>query len=249
MRHQPVVTDFRVRQPTHPHGHWMNRFWWPLARVMRVVLTRLPLHRHVLRSVPAADALLESGDPVIFACTHQDMFDCFNGLPRLLQERSFAAMVSYSRDGSLATMGLRILGYKVVRGSSSHGGGEGLVMLRSCLTSGTSVVMVADGPQAPLGDVKPGIVHLAASARVPILPVRAWGLNRWRLERSWTKTAASLPFLPVAVCIGAPIDVPEEAPDLRPYQLRVAATIADLATWASVWANGPARPPFTVSEE
>ena len=47
MRHQPVVTDFRVREATHPDGHWMNRFWCPLARVMRVVLTRLPLHRHV----------------------------------------------------------------------------------------------------------------------------------------------------------------------------------------------------------
>jgi lysophospholipid acyltransferase (LPLAT)-like uncharacterized protein len=122
-------------------------------------------------------------------------------------------------------------------------------MLRSCLAAGTSVVMVADGPQAPLGDVKPGIVHLAASAGVPILPVRAWGLNRWRLERSWAKAAVSIPFLPVAVCVGAPIEVPDDTPDLRPFQLRVASTIADLATWASLWANGPGRPPFTVSPE
>jgi lysophospholipid acyltransferase (LPLAT)-like uncharacterized protein len=249
MRHQPVVTDFRVRLPTYPDGHWMNRFWWPLARVLRAIVVRFPLHRHVLRSVPEADPLLEGEDPVIFACTHQDMFDCFNGIPRLLQKHSFAAMVSYSRDGSLAATGLRTLGYEVVRGSSSRGGGEGLVMLRSCLTSGTSVVMVADGPKAPLGDVKPGIVRLAQAAGVPILPVRAWGLNRWRLERSWSKAAASIPFLPVAVCIGAPIHVPADATDLRPYQLRVAASIADLAIWASVWANGPPHPPFTVSEE
>ncbi|MHC4972623.1 MAG: DUF374 domain-containing protein [Planctomycetota bacterium] len=248
MRHQPVVSDFRVREPTYPDGHWMNRFWWPLARILRAIVTRFPLHRHVLRTVSAADELLEGSDPVIFACTHQDMFDCFNGLPRLLQNRSFAAMVSYSRDGSLAAMGLRMLGYEVIRGSSSRGGGEGLVMLRACLNAGATVVMVADGPQAPLGDVKPGIVHLAAAAGVPILPVRAWGLNRWRLERSWSKAAASIPFLPVAVCVGAPITVPPDAPDLRPYQLRVAATIADLAVWASVWANGPARPPFLVSE-
>lgn len=249
MRHQPVVTDFRVRPPTYPDGHWMNRFWWPLARILRAIVTRFPLHRHVLRTVTEADALLEGDKPVIFACTHQDMFDCFNGLPRLLQNRSFAAMVSYSRDGSLAAMGLRMLGYEVIRGSSSRGGGEGLVMLRSCLTSGTSVVMVADGPKAPLGDVKPGIVHLAQSAGVPILPVRAWGLNRWRLERSWAKPAASIPFLPVAVCVGAPITVPGDATELRPYQLRVASTIAELAVWASVWANGPARPPFQVSEQ
>ena len=49
MRHQPVVTDFRVRQPTYPDGHWMNRFWWPLARIVRMVSeaqrSRAPIQR------------------------------------------------------------------------------------------------------------------------------------------------------------------------------------------------------------
>ena len=68
-------------------------------------------------------------------------------------------MVSYSRDGGLAATGLQTLGYEVVRGSSSRGGGEGLLMLRGHLASGSSVVMAVDGPQAPLGDVKAGGVY------------------------------------------------------------------------------------------
>ncbi|MHC4550580.1 MAG: DUF374 domain-containing protein [Planctomycetota bacterium] len=247
MKHQPVVTNFRVRRVTYPDGHWMNRFWGPLARLFMAVAGRVPFYRYVLRVAAEAEELLDRGDAAVFACVHQDMGDCFNGLPRLMQERRLAAMVSYSRDGGLAAMGLRMLGYEVVRGSSSRGGGEGLVVLRSYLTAGTSVVMVCDGPKAPLGDVKPGVVRLAASARVPILPVRAWGLNRWRFEHSWTKAAVSLPFLPVVICVGAPIDVPGDVADTRPYQLRVAETIAELATWASLWANGPRRAPFTVS--
>ena len=246
MSHQPVVTNFRIRPQTYPNGHWMNRFWGPLAHAVSRVIFRVPFHRHILRSSPETEELLEKDTPVLFACIHQDIFDCFNGLPRLMQDRKFAAMVSYSRDGGLGALGLRMLGYEIVRGSSSFGGGEGLMMLKSNLSSGRSVVMACDGPKAPLGDVKPGIVRLAGTARVPILPVRAWGLNRWQLRGSWTKMAVSTPFLPVVVCIGEPIYV-ENASDPRPHQIEIAQSIADMARWASSWANGPNRSPFTVS--
>ena len=246
MSHQPVVTNFRIRPPTYPNGHWMNRFWGPLAHAVSRVLFRVPIHRHILRAAPETEELLNKDTPVLFACIHQDIFDCFNGLPRLMQDRKFAAMVSYSRDGGLGALGLRMLGYEIVRGSSSFGGGEGLMMLKSNLTSGRSVVMACDGPKAPLGDVKPGIVRLAGTAGVPILPVRAWGLNRWQLRRSWTKMAVSTPFLPVVVCVGEPIYVDNDS-DPRPHQIQIAQSIADMARWASAWANGPNRSPFTVS--
>jgi len=248
MKHQPVVTNFRVRPVTYPEGHWMNRFWGPIVRTILAVVVRVPFYRYILRAGAGTGRLLASGRPVIFACTHQDIFDCFNGLPRLLQERPLAAMVSYSRDGSLAAMGLQALGYEVVRGSSSHGGGEGLLVLRGRASAGTSIVMVCDGPKAPLGDVKPGVVHLAARTGAPIVPIRAWGLVRLRSKRSWTKAAISAPFAPVVVCAGLPIDVPEDLGDPRPYQLRVATALAELAVWSSEWAHGPARAPFTVSE-
>jgi len=249
MKHQPVVTNFRVRPITYPEGHWMNRFWGPLARGLMSVVGRFPFYRYVLRGAPEAQALLAEGTPALFTCTHQDMFDCFNGLPRLLQGRPLTAMVSYSRDGGLAALGLRMLGYDLVRGSSSRGGGEGLMMLRASLASGSSVVMACDGPKAPLGDVKPGIVRLAATAGVPIVPVRAWGLNRWVMRRSWTRAAVSTPFLPVVLCLGAPVHVPEGCTETRPYQVRIARSLADLAVWASAWANGPRVAPFDVAQE
>jgi len=247
MKHRPVVTNFKVRPVTYPDGHWMNRFWPSLARGLLAVAARVPFYRYILRTDDEAGAFLASGKPAVFACVHQDIFDCYNGLPRLLQDRPLAAIVSYSRDGGLAAMGLKMLGYHVVRGSSSHGGGEGLVMLRSALGDGMSVVMATDGPKAPLGDVKPGVVRLASSAGVPVLPIRAWGLNRLRFRHSWTSASISLPFLPVVFCIGAPIEVPPEVGDARPYQLRIAQGVADLAAAASVWANGPARAPFKVA--
>ncbi len=248
MKQQPVVTNFRIRPITYPDGHWMNRFWRPLASAVMNVVGRFPIYRYVLRAHPGAAALLDSGRPAIFACTHQDVFDTFNGLPRLLPQRPLAAMVSYSRDGGLAALGLQMLGYEVVRGSSSRGGGEGLMVLRANLLSGTSVVMVCDGPKAPLGDVKAGVVRLAASVGAPILPVRAWGTNRLRFHRSWTKAAVSLPGCTVAVCLGEPIAVERETRDTRPRQLAVARSLADLARWASRWADSAPVAPFEVAE-
>jgi len=246
-KHQPVVTGFNVRPITYPDGHWMNRFWGPLVSGVLNVAGRFPTYRYILRAHPVAQEMLDTGAPVIFGCVHQDAFDCFNGLPRVLKGRRLAAIVSYSRDGGLASRGLDMLGYEVVRGSSSRGGGEALLMLKAGLASNRSVVMACDGPKAPLGDVKPGIVQLAAKSGAPILPVRAWGLNRLTLRRSWTKAALTIPFLPVVVCVGAPIRVPPKPSDTRPYQIRIASTIADLACWASAWAGGAARPPFEVA--
>jgi lysophospholipid acyltransferase (LPLAT)-like uncharacterized protein len=156
-------------------------------------------------------------------------------------------MSSYSRDGNLAAIGLKMLGYEVVRGSSSLGGGEALMILKGYVAAGSSVVMACDGPRAPLGDVKPGVIHFAGHAGAPIVPIRAWGLQRIRSRRSWTKAAISAPFLPVVVCVGDPIEVPQDVGDPRALQLRLATALSELAAWSSQWANGPRRAPFTVA--
>jgi hypothetical protein len=225
----------------------MNRFWGPIVRGTIAVVLRVPFYRYILRTGPETARLLATGRPVVFACTHQDMLDCFNGLPRVMPTRRLATMASYSRDGDLSTMALQALGYEVVRGSSSYGGGEALVMLKARHAAGSSIVLACDGPKAPLGDVKPGIIHLAAHLKAPIVPVRAWGLQRIRSRRSWSKAAISAPFLPVVLCAGEPIDVPKDVGDPRPLQLRLANALAELARWSSQWANGPRRAPFTVA--
>ena len=249
MSHKPTVTDFEVRPATYPEGHWMNRFWGPIVKSAIAVVVRVPFYRYVLRAGPDARRLLDTGKPVVFACLHQDMLDCFNGLPRVMKGRKLATMASYSRDGNLSTMCLQALGYQVVRGSSSHGGGEALVMLKSLYGAGSSIVLACDGPRAPLGDVKPGTIHLAARLEAPILPVRAWGLQRLSSRRAWSKATISAPFLPVVLCVGEPIHVAQPLEDPRPYQLRLAGALAELAEWASQWANGPRRAPFTVAAE
>jgi len=241
----PVVRNYAVRPPTYPQGHWMNRLWGPLSRWVIGTAIKVPLYRFVLRAEPEAMEHLSADAPLLFACIHQDILDCYNGLPRVLPERSLAAMVSYSRDGDLAGGILRRLGYEIVRGSSSRGGTEGLLALRCLLKGGTSVLMASDGPKAPLGDVKAGIVKLAAGSGVPILPVRAWGAARYRFRRSWTRASVTVPLLPVAIRVGAPIRVPAGVRDTLPYQRAVSRSIARLAVWTARWAGDAPVPPYS----
>lgn len=248
-RHDPVVTDFEVRPATYPEGHWLNRYWLVGARVMARFIQSVPFYRFVLRAAPEAQALLAKGRPAVFACTHQDVLDCFNGLPRLVRDRNLVAMTSPSRDGGLAAIVLRALGYEVVRGSSACRGGEALIQMRNRVRGGASAVFACDGPKAPLGDVKPGVVYLARGARVPVVPMRAWGMERLRFHRSWTKLSMSVPLFPVGFFLGAPIDVGLESESVRPCQIEIARSLADLARKASVWCEEPPIAPFSVAGE
>jgi lysophospholipid acyltransferase (LPLAT)-like uncharacterized protein len=69
-------------------------------------------------------------------------------------------------------------------------------------------VHALDGPRGPRGVVKPGLIVMAQSTGVPIVPVyisvnRAWVLN------SWDRTLIPKPFSKVTVRWDKPIPVPE----------------------------------------
>jgi hypothetical protein len=227
----------------------MNRYWGGLTRLLTFFVRRVPFYRHVLHAPDSTLALLDGGAPVIFAVVHQDIFATFNALPRVLPRRPLTAMVSLSRDGGLAALGLEALGYEVARGSSSRGGGEGLLTLKSRVAAGVSVLMVCDGPKGPLGDVKEGIVRLASTTRAPIVPVRSWAQLQLLFRRSWTRAALPVPFQTVRVALGEPIAVPERCTEARAFQLRIARAIADLAADAQAWAHGIRARPFTVASD
>jgi len=115
-------------------------------------------------------------------------------------------LISRSFDGELITRTLRLLGYDVVRGSSSRGGAGGLLALQEVIERGFPVVFTADGPRGPIYETKPGPVKLAQMTGQPIggfylLPERAWVLRSWdrflipkpfsRVAVSWTRKVAA----------------------------------------------------------
>jgi lysophospholipid acyltransferase (LPLAT)-like uncharacterized protein len=141
--------------------------------------------------------------PFIFALWHRTL------VPLLWwhRQRGIAILVSRHRDGELVAGAARRLGYRTVRGSSTRGGAAGYRGVLRAVRGGAAVAITPDGPAGPAGVVKPGVVHAARRARVPILPVSAAADSAWHL-RSWDRLLLPRPFATVRIAYGPPLVVP-----------------------------------------
>ena len=93
-------------------------------------------------------------------------------------------IVSQSFDGELITRILQLFGYDTVRGSSSRGGRDGLMGLKSTLEAGRTAIFTADGPRGPIHQSKMGPIKLGQLSGAPVgvfhlEPEHAWVLSSW----------------------------------------------------------------------
>jgi len=105
-----------------------------------------------------------------------------------------AALVSGSRDGELLAGYLqRSLGYgKVIRGSSSRGGGEALAGVVEALRE-MSCLMTPDGPRGPSRHAKAGALVAARRGGRGVM-LAGWTC-RWRIRlKSWDAMEIPYPF-------------------------------------------------------
>ncbi len=187
------MTEERGHNFTLNWPRWAARFLLLSSKLVRTEIIRCP--------DPA-----QSG-PLIFALWHSDdlsLLPHFRNIPA-------DVLVSPSRDGSILSEALPVLGFQTVRGSSSRGGFGGLLALRRSLENGRSVVFAADGPKGPRQVAKPGPVYLAAKTGRPIYPVGAACDHAYIFKKSWNKTRLPWPGARLVVVFGPPLHVPPEA--------------------------------------
>ncbi len=138
----------------------------------------------------------------------------------VLPRRRLASMTSHSDDGELVARVARPLGVRMVRGSASRGGREGLRELYRDLTrQGGTLVMLPDGPRGPRHRAKLGVVTLAQLAQAPVLPLAFACRRGWRL-RSWDRMTVPYPGTRVAVVSGEPLEVPRQLDESEREALR-----------------------------
>ena len=142
--------------------------------------------------------------PTVFAFWHRSLLVCahrFRGM-------GITILVSSSFDGELITRTTELLGFHVVRGSSTRGGAAGLRAMQQAYAEGHCCAITADGPRGPVFVAKPGTALLANSAGslsadgqpagtwvgcFYALPDRAWQL------RSWDRFMIPKPFSRVVI--------------------------------------------------
>jgi hypothetical protein len=128
--------------------------------------------------------------PRVFAFWHRSLLVAAHRF----RDMGITILVSSSFDGELITRTTELLGFHVVRGSSSRGGAAGLRAMQQAYAEGHCCAITADGPRGPVDIAKPGTARLAQSAGEPgadgkpagtwvgcfyVLPERAWQLHSW----------------------------------------------------------------------
>ena len=125
------------------------------------------------------------------------------------QRRGIVVITSENYDGEWIARIITKFGYGTARGSSSRGGPKALLqMVRDVKSKG--VAFTLDGPRGPAEVAQPGAVWLAKATGHPVLPFHLEASRHWTMS-SWDRTQVPKPFATVAIAMGEPVDVPNDA--------------------------------------
>jgi lysophospholipid acyltransferase (LPLAT)-like uncharacterized protein len=153
-----------------------------------------------VRGEAAVDQLSVQKQGHLFSFWHNSQFI----LPLLRKSQTIYCLISKSRDGDLMSALIKLYGNQAVRGSSSRGGLEAMKEMMRLLKTGNAVGIATDGPRGPAFQVKPGIVQIAQTLKVPIIPV-SYNASRKKVFKSWDSSFLPLPFGKVSIIYGEPI--------------------------------------------
>ena len=154
------------------------------------------------------DAICEKR--VIYAFWHRAVF----ASAWLWRRMGIAIMVSHSFDGEYIARTIEKLGFLAVRGSSSRGGAQALLGMKSQLEQGNLVVFTIDGPRGPKYVAKPGPVLLSHATALPMAAFYLAISDAWVLD-TWDQLIIPKPFAKALVRFSAKTQVPADADDAQ----------------------------------
>ena len=141
--------------------------------------------------------------PVVYALWHEDIFV----VPAAWQKafgriRRAVILTSASHDGAAVARAMAFFRLGSVRGSTSRRAVAALVAMKKALREGYDVCVTPDGPRGPRRVLQAGLVKLAQSAGVPVVPIHLTYGAAWRLK-TWDRFAIPRPFSHVRVVFGS----------------------------------------------
>lgn len=137
----------------------------------------------------------EGYGPGILGIWHRDLLACCAAF----KDKGVHALVSESRDGDFFSATARRLGYKVTRGSDSHGALNVRRLLDS-LNAGQFAGMALDGPRGPAGIAKPGSLWLSRKSGRPLWEIQVQYGRHFSLH-SWDRFVIPFPMSTIVVRI------------------------------------------------
>ena len=163
------------------------------------------------------------------------------GLP-LRAHSGMLGIASEHRDGELLNQSAATLGWRMARGSTSHGAVSAMKQLLYEVDNHLNIA--PDGPRGPRREMAQGAIYLASKAGLPLVCC-AYGFNRpWRLS-SWDRCVIPKPFSRARAIYGPPISIPNRLSrlDLEHYRSVIEQLMNQLTLEAEAWAaSNEAKP-------
>lgn len=183
-----------------------------LALVSRTTRWTIIGEAHAIATIEGAVTAAGGRAGVIVAFWHERLavmplcWEHFRARMPILAGGLVHVLVSQHRDGRLIGAVAARFALAMVYGSTSRGGGAGLIAMARLITTGEHVAITPDGPRGPRRQAAPGVAHLAAMTGQPVLAIGA-SLARARLLGSWDRMMLPLPFGRGVVVVYPPIPV------------------------------------------
>jgi lysophospholipid acyltransferase (LPLAT)-like uncharacterized protein len=142
----------------------------------------------------------------------------------VFRDRNLAVMTSRSTDGEYIARVIQRFGFLAIRGSSSRGGSQALLAMRTLIQNNGTAVFTIDGPRGPRYVAKRGPVMLASMTGVPIVPFYVATKSAWVLN-SWDRFIIPKPFSRIHTHFSEMIHVPPSVDDvaIEAYRLQMQA--------------------------
>ena len=126
------------------------------------------------------------------------------------RRRGIVVMISENFDGEWIARIIESFGFRTSRGSTSRGGPRAMLQLKREMERGYPSGFAVDGPRGPARHAQPGAIWLSKLTGNPVVPFHMEASSYWSLK-SWDRTQIPRPFATVALIVGEPIHVPDEA--------------------------------------
>jgi lysophospholipid acyltransferase (LPLAT)-like uncharacterized protein len=175
------------------------------AMGVRALGRTLHFHFRYLDPQVAPERARETGQRYIYAFYHEVML--FPAYYWAWPEMHI--LISEHRDGELITQVVKRLGFSVVRGSTTRGGGRALREMSYRIDQG-HLCVTPDGPRGPRRSVHQGIAYLGSRTGFPIVGAGMAFKRPWR-AKSWDRFCVPRPFSAAACVVPAPVIVPPDA--------------------------------------
>ena len=152
------------------------------------------------------EAILASGRQPVMAFWHGRI------LPATFyfRRRGIVVITSENFDGEWIARIIERFGYGTARGSTSRGGKKAMLQLVRDMKAGRAAGFTLDGPRGPARVAQAGAVWLASATGNPVLPFHLEASSHWSL-RSWDRTQIPKPFSTIALVVGEPLEIPNDA--------------------------------------